>query len=346
MADQLEEQSLPNNEDALEAMIRRKFLEITGETLRKRASGEDDFVTVPDLREGGMSEGMVSLDFWEERGIPELRDRFRSLKMDSPNKRAVSSGSPVLPTGVVDNFVSFFSGTGLSEFGLSKLPTSYNWPMPSSLKGVFEGFVDEEDFEGLADGGYETNCMLKRLLNKRWLAAPEDRLKLAAWVISDWGGVRRNLDETLQNYVQMAEEDYPETPIKGVASYSKLLSVSNLHKYAIYDARVAVALNAAQYLMDGDRVFFPYIPGRNKITGDVSKNRGFSRQAAFSKEALQRQGWSVIAPRHAYQCYLRLLHHVQIKLPKQPPLYDLEMTLFSQAESLALQAMTRMSTAV
>ncbi|UOA19462.1 hypothetical protein DSM14862_02268 [Sulfitobacter indolifex] len=39
----------------------------------------------------------------------------------------------------------------------------------------------------------------------------------------------------------MADAEVPQTPIKGVASYSKLLSVVHLSKYALYDTRVAVA---------------------------------------------------------------------------------------------------------
>lgn len=39
----------------------------------------------------------------------------------------------------------------------------------------------------------------------------------------------------------MADAKVPQTPIKGVASYAKLLSVVHLSKYAIYYTRVAVA---------------------------------------------------------------------------------------------------------
>lgn len=39
----------------------------------------------------------------------------------------------------------------------------------------------------------------------------------------------------------MADTKVPQTPIKGVGSYAKLLSVVHLSKYATYDTRVAVA---------------------------------------------------------------------------------------------------------
>lgn len=39
----------------------------------------------------------------------------------------------------------------------------------------------------------------------------------------------------------MADGEVPQTPIKGVARYSELLSIVHLSKYAIYDTKVAVA---------------------------------------------------------------------------------------------------------
>jgi len=39
----------------------------------------------------------------------------------------------------------------------------------------------------------------------------------------------------------MADAEVLQTPIKGVASYSELLSIVHLSKYAIYDTRVSVA---------------------------------------------------------------------------------------------------------
>ncbi|SEP19126.1 hypothetical protein SAMN04490248_1352 [Salinihabitans flavidus] len=344
MIDQLAEQPLPADERELEAVIRKKFLELTGETLHKQAPDGDDFVAVPELNEGGMSGGMVSREFWEERAIPELCARFRKLKDKELRSASISGKASALSDGIVDNFVSFFAGEHLEGFSLGLLPESYNWIIPGqkSLIRIFGDSLTEDDYDRLEGHGYDQNVTLKQLLHKKWIESPGARRKMARWIISDWGGIRGNQDKTLLRYVQVAEVNDPRTPIKGVASYSKLLSVAHPAKYAIYDARVAVALNAAQYLMGGERVVFPYLPGRNKKTGDNISNRGFSRQADFSAKELQRQGWTVIAPRHGYQSYLQLLNSVQRSLHKQPPLYELEMTLFSQAEKLASEAMAEL----
>ena len=43
-------------------------------------------------------------------------------------------------------------------------------------------------------------------------------------------------------------EKDPETPLSGIASFSKVLAIKDPLKYAIYDARVAVSINAIQMI--------------------------------------------------------------------------------------------------
>ena len=56
----------------------------------------------------------------------------------------------------------------------------------------------------------------------------------------------------------------------------------------------------------------------------------------FAPNALESQGWTVIDPSCAYQTYIELLKDVNARFAERLPLYNLEMTLFSQAEDLAL----------
>ena len=282
------------------------------------------------VTQGGMSGGMVSLSFWSESGLPVLEHRFRNRKEQKLVDTSKLDATPQLSDELINRFVSFFSGEELDGFGFEHLTERYKWSMPKTAN-IFLGQLQ-------TGGDYNATVALKDRLHEMWVQRPEQRLAIAKWVISDWGGVRRNLEETLKSYVQMAELNDPETPIKGVASYSKLLSVAHPKKFAIYDARVAVALNAAQFLMDGAGVMFPYVPGRNKTTGDVINNRGFSQRIEFSSNELQRRGWTVLAPRFGYQSYIELLDRVKDKLPQNRKLHDLEMTLFSQAEELATRA--------
>lgn len=108
------------------------------------------------------------------------------------------------------------------------------------------------------------------------------------------GGVKNNSQETLKSYVNEIEGKSPSTPIKGIASYSKIFAMTNLNKYAIYDARVAVSLNVIQWnaeLKGG--VAFNYIPGRNNLTGHAEKKEVFVDEDPFTAKSLvNNTGWT------------------------------------------------------
>lgn len=236
-----------------------------------------------------------------------------------------------LDSSIVDSFVSFFSGYLIPGLGLPALKTSYTWSLPRSASD-FIGTLPEGN-------GYDANVGLKIGLHEKWKTSEDEQVRrnIAHWVIKNWGGVRGNRDETLAGYVDMADAEEPLTPIKGVASYSKLLSIVHPSKYAIYDARVAVALNAVQLFNGRKGIVFPYVSGRNKITGDSVNKRGFAKLRKFSARELERQGWTVIAPRVGYQMYIQLLNEVRSRFTHKHELHDFEMTLFSQAEQLAIR---------
>lgn len=142
---------------------------------------------------------------------------------------------------------------------LPKLKNHYQWKIPE-IRG----------FNRCGEKGYEPNVELKKYLNQKWLSSNvEERLKLSSVIVSDWGGVKDNKLTKLQSYVDEIEKHTPSMPLKGVASYSKIFAIVDMEKYAIYDARVAVCLNAIQWnyhIRKG--VAFNYVPGRNNITGN------------------------------------------------------------------------------
>lgn len=171
--------------------------------------------------------------------------------------------------------------------------------------------------------------------------------KIVRWIISDWGGIRGNKESTLEKYYIRSLQKDPETPLSGIASFSKVLSIIDPLKYAIYDARVAVSLNAIQLVfseLSGEA--FPYLPGRNNITGNWSPRapRGFSKSDAASIKTLSSPpyNWEKIQRDETYYRYLELLNSISENLGI--PLYELEMTLFSQAEVLALKAIPSLKT--
>ena len=151
-------------------------------------------------------------------------------------------------------------------------------------------------------------------------------------IVSDWGGVRRNSEATLQGYVNAIGGQNQVTPIKGIASYSKIFSIACPERYAIYDARVAACLNAVQINAGlGKGVAFNYVPGRNNIVGNAATKRGFTQDPQFSVRSLGRVGWRRIKRNETYDRYLGVLSDCLGYLPGRS-LADLEMALFANAE--------------
>ena len=133
-----------------------------------------------------------------------------------------------------ESFIQFFAQH------LPQLNRTYNWPVGAKAREGLSTFKWHEK-----SGNLEECIALKQHLTDAWSRADvAEKAKLAKWIVADWGGVRSNRPITLQGHLDQIEND--SRPLKGVASYSKILSVVNCTQYAIYDARVAVSLNAVQ----------------------------------------------------------------------------------------------------
>jgi hypothetical protein len=139
--------------------------------------------------------------------------------------------------------------------------------------------------------------------------------------------------------VQAISTQVPSTPLKGVASYSKIFSIVRPEIFAIYDARVAACLNAVQINAGIHRgVAFNYLPGRNNVVGNIALNLGFTRDARFSVQELVNSGWSPVARNQTYARYNEILSHCLKELPNFN-LASLEMALFANAECECQRAM-------
>lgn len=239
----------------------------------------------------------------------------------------------------LEAFLAFFAGQSPFEgLGLPALSVTYDWPRgreetwPELPTGVF-GDLDN------AHSKYRYNVSLKLQLRKILSECVERRMEIANWIIRDWGGIKSNKRDTISHYVSMLSTDCSHFPIKGIASYSKLLSFYDFDRYAIYDSRVAVSLNAIQFIASADRgLAFPYLSGRNNITGNSIKKVGFSHLKKFSTNTLcLDKNWIRVSPNSAYSEYINFLSRIQSDL-NNAPLYSLEMALFAQAETLAIIA--------
>ena len=231
---------------------------------------------------------------------------------------------------VIERLLLVLSGAHLPHFGVRCMRHGYSWKIPP--RPSFAG-----DCEWPEGSDYPANVRLKTVLHQLWGRQEVDRFELSKWVVSDWGGVRGNRPETIFKYIDFAESSKVPPGLSGVASYSKILSIVQPERFAIYDARVAVAINAAQMMFGSPGMAFPYIPGRNKITGNSLSRQGFSQISDFSTAALVRRGWQEVSKANAYEIYLNLLQELRERFSKSVKIFDMEMTFFSQAEKLVLE---------
>ena len=158
----------------------------------------------------------------------------------------------------------FFSGIEPFEgMGLEAAKRDYNWDLP---RMSFDGTPLHTN-----KTSFEANVELKTRLNEAWNANPDLRREIVEWVVATWGGIRCNRQQTLDFYCSRASREDPSTPLSGISSFSKILAIKDPDKYAIYDARVAVSLNAIQMIYQvSSGIAFPYVSVRNRITGDAA----------------------------------------------------------------------------
>ena len=176
---------------------------------------------------------------------------------------------------------------------------------------------------------YSKNVALKLELNRLWKSVPDRRFDLATYYVSTWGGVRRNRAETLRAYVTEAPHDLILNGLKGVASWSKVLCIRDPLRYAIFDARVSIALNCLQILgRVEEATLFPLLPGQNK-TIQIGNKR--IRTYADSRN------WRRAERPAYYEEYLQLTRKVASNF-QDVEVYTIEMLLFAHAKELLSRA--------
>ncbi|WP_444894683.1 hypothetical protein ACJJIE_11385 [Microbulbifer sp. TRSA001] len=242
----------------------------------------------------------------------------------TPKKNVLFTSLEVKMNNCINALVEYFKNE------VPKLESRYSWKIPQF-----------SDFESSGKSGYQQNIELKHHFNAKWQSSnTENKLALSKEVVADWGGVRGNKDETLTSYVNELIKEKPRTPLKGIASYSKIFSIVDMDRYAIYDARVAACLNAVQWNHGvSTGLAFNYISGRNNVVGNSINKSGFVYQEEFKVSSLVAAGWQRIKRSDTYQVYLDVLKQCLKSLPGYK-LYDLEMVLFANAETECLKAMS------
>jgi hypothetical protein len=178
----------------------------------------------------------------------------------------------------------------------------------------------------IGDGNaYSQNERLKLELSEKYHSAGDDeKVELTRYYIAVWGGVRRNRAEKLRSYALDDPGSLTANGCKGVASWSKALCIRDPLRFAIYDARVAVALNSLQALREvSDPRAFPLLVGQNRAI-----NAGSQRLAFHAHEA----DWPELPEDAFYAAYNDLLSRVASALDIRH--YAIEMALFAKAPAL------------
>ncbi|HEV2081797.1 MAG TPA: hypothetical protein VGR32_05005 [Brevundimonas sp.] len=158
--------------------------------------------------------------------------------------------------------------------------------------------------------------------------------RLYGWIVADWGGVRRNRSEVetwaapsfgwhagYDDAVLLAYAD--RVGVKRISSWSKVFAFAAPDRHAIYDSRVAVALNLAlEQLGETERFFMP--PSRV-----VRGKDGAYRPNAVARARARMKGEG----RLGYRDYLSWLESV--RFADGQDFLTIEATLFAVAPEMA-----------
>ena len=187
-----------------------------------------------------------------------------------------------------------------------------------------------------AGNQYQQTAELKRELHRIWQQDPTRREELARYIIATWGGIKGNKPEKFSRYASEQPSDLIGLGKAGIASWSKVLCIRNPDEYAIYDARVAVALNSLQVAAKVRQPrLFPLLD---------SQNRAHMPEAvAAIASCAQKGSWTNHPDDAFYRTYLELLRCAAAAARSAPgvTIMTVEMLLFSQFADLARKAFPR-----
>jgi hypothetical protein len=222
------------------------------------------------------------------------------------------------------------------EFGLNRV-REYEWPKRGLSLDMLIADYDER-LQLVGETNYEKNVSLKLLISSEFEEHKIDVKRISKWIIMSWGGIK-TLSQRLDDYIDHVEtKSYPDY-LNGVASYSKLFARFYPREFAIYDARVAVSLNIIQLLSaENEALFFPYLSGRNKVTGDQTTGRGFSNISDFKRKKINetsQKHWQFMRNKKVYRVYNEILN--ELCQENNWDLWDIEMLLFAKAEELVFK---------
>jgi hypothetical protein len=222
---------------------------------------------------------------------------------------------------------------------------TYEWQVGpkarAKLELIFEGPVSCWRSE---DAG-ELNRNLRKFITELLNNPKTDSEKIAqlyGWIVADWGGVHRGRAEVEAWSVKNWHPHYRDEPLlifadeagnKRVSSWSKVFAFAAPDRHAIYDSRVAVALNLAlENLNEQHRFFMP--PSRVNRVGGVPQPNAVAR----ARDRLKSHGTKGLPL--GYRHYLTWAGAVRDQTRARGDSVDLltiESTLFASAPLMAAE---------
>ncbi|WP_291380652.1 MULTISPECIES: hypothetical protein [Achromobacter] len=174
----------------------------------------------------------------------------------------------------------------------------YNWGMTESCIAAARarGLLSDREF----GGGFAETLELRQAVaqrsreiqaGKKGAPRVQELADLAKFVISDWGGLNGNDEETIEEYASrftdietgfdaVVDHESLRSAVRprirrglykfgGIASWSKWLSFVWNDWALIYDARIAFALDAIHFIRAVNAPVLPVPPGRNGLLASL-----------------------------------------------------------------------------
>jgi hypothetical protein len=165
----------------------------------------------------------------------------------------------------------------------------------------------------------------RQAMSQEFLSDPRSRNRLAIQMVRRWGGINGGSDDSITDMAHQSPNQLIARGFVRVASWSKVATLHDPHKFFIYDARVAFSINAIIFDAGYTDKFFPMPDSRNtKIKGAKS---------ALAKNGIRFGRSTNIAGQNFYKSYIELIHEVGNQIKK--PAWQVEMALFALGPALA-----------
>lgn len=167
----------------------------------------------------------------------------------------------------------------------------------------------------------ERNSELRAYLSDAWRSADRNqREEFVSWYIKKWGGIKRIGAQHIAAYAA-GPASIDVTSFTRIASWSKALAMMDPRRFAIYDARVAFALNAVQAVKLG------WIPTWFRIP---TTQKGTVKDTHIDLERYASPSTVVLGDVDVYRAYIYTLQKSATSTMEQS-----EMILFALTDNLA-----------